>query len=702
MTGRERLEDLPILRFLPADTRALVVESFEPASFAFGDLIVREGDSADAFYVLVSGKARVVKLGEQGEEIALTSLRPGQSFGEMGLLDHSTRTATVRASSDVEALRLDKSVFEALVRRSPDIRQYFELQIKHRKLENFFHHYIPYARLPPAALATLLSELAPLEVTKGTVVVRQGDSAGPLYIVEDGHLRVFTEEDGRRRYVAYLRKGDFFGEMSVFQGVSRTASVEAVSPCRLLVLRPDTFRKLLAEVPGLGAQIEERIAQYDYRQTARVPLDFAEEILPAEAAVQEMVGPDQVEQGEEETEAGGEVEGAPFAEDGRFVKSAGRIRRFPVVRQIDEMDCGAASLAMVCRHYGRAVSLARIRQLVHTSLDGTSLKGLCHAATELGLAARSVKASPENLAQMPLPAIVHWEGNHWVVLHDVTPTHCRVADPAFGLRRFTRSEFEERWSGYAALFDYTDAFETAPVTPSNLAWLVPFFRPFQRILLQALGLGLIGAALQMILPIFTQVIVDRVLVERRRVALEHDRRLDDRGPGLPGPIDGRPALSVELRRRADRRVIARLPDPQAPGPSDVYFSTRRTGDIQRRLEGMRNVREFLVQSGVAGLAAATQLGASLILMLIYSRALTVVFLLTAPLYGLLMVLSARWLRPVFDTLEDSFGKYHSHQIDAIKGIETVKALGAEGSFREIMLESVPERGDGACSGPTSR
>ena len=107
----------------------------------------------------------------------------------------------------------------------------------------------------------------------------------------------------------------------------------------------------------------------------------------------------------------------------------------PFVRQIDETDCGAASLAMVCRHFGRAVSLARIRQLVHTSLDGASLRGLCSAARELGLAARSAKVSIRDLESLPLPAIVHWEGNHWLVLYDVRKDGVRIADPAIGLRR---------------------------------------------------------------------------------------------------------------------------------------------------------------------------------------------------------------------------------------------------------------------------
>jgi ATP-binding cassette subfamily B protein len=116
-----------------------------------------------------------------------------------------------------------------------------------------------------------------------------------------------------------------------------------------------------------------------------------------------------------------------------------------------------------------------------------------------------------------------------------------------------------------------------------------------------------------------------------------------------------------------------------------YFAARKTGDIQRRILGVRQVREFLVQNGVNGLTAVAQIGAAIVLMFLYSSLLGVVFLAVAPLYAGLMKYSSKRLRPMFDQLEESYGKYSSHQIDAIKGIETVKALGAEGSLREKML-----------------
>src|SRR5439155_26706473 len=110
------------------------------------------------------------------------------------------------------------------------------------------------------------------------------------------------------------------------------------------------------------------------------------------------------------------------------------------------------------------VRLARIRQLCHTATDGTSLKALSRTATELGLAARALKISLRNLSLMPLPAIVHWEGNHWIVLYDVDEQFVRVADPAVGLRKFPRREFEAKWTGYEALFDYTSAVVEDPET----------------------------------------------------------------------------------------------------------------------------------------------------------------------------------------------------------------------------------------------
>ncbi len=117
----------------------------------------------------------------------------------------------------------------------------------------------------------------------------------------------------------------------------------------------------------------------------------------------------------------------------------------------------------------------------------------------------------------------------------------------------------------------------------------------------------------------------------------------------------------------------------------TYFNSRRTGDIQRRLDGGRQVREFALHHGIGALLAAIQLIGAVVLMIVYSPLLAFTFLATIPLYAGLMYFSRKVLRPLFATVEESQGKYSSRQIDAITGIEAVKAAAAEDVFREQML-----------------
>jgi HlyB family type I secretion system ABC transporter len=677
------LDDLPILRFLPDDARALVVRQFVAVAFPFGGVIVSEGDAADGLYVLVSGRARVIKRAENGDEIPLNTLRAGDSFGEVELLNGARRPTTIRASSDVVALRLDRSAFDTLLDRSPDVRTYVELQTKHRQLQGFFRGFPAFARLPAeAVVGVVLAELEPFDVKAGDVIVRPGDPPGPMYLIERGSVRVFRNDRGRRVYMASLGAGEYFGEMAALGGLPHNTTVEAVADSRLLTLGADTVKRLADALPDFRARLDERIAQYSYRQRAEVPEGLEDEILPAGADAQVQVSDAQVDQASPDDEA---IDEAPFESEGRFVKKRRRVRRMKFLRQIDEMDCGAASLAMISRHFGRAVPLSRIRQLVNTGLDGTSLRSICSAAEELGLAARSVKASPQNLDRMPLPAICHWDGDHWLVLYHITRWHAHLADPALGFRRLPRAEFDRRWTGYAALFDYTPAFEQAPQAARGLAWLQPIVKPHLPLLTRALGLAVVVSGLQMVLPVFTQVIVDRVLVEQDLTLL---RLLIVAMGGTMAFIVASLLAQRYLLSFAAVRIDAAGLDfitRRLLALPMSYFATRRTGDLQRRIEGVRQIRDLLVQHGIAGVTAVAQLMVTVALMFVYSPPLALVFLATAPLYALLMIGAVRRLRPTVYDLEDAYGRYHSYQVDAIKGIETVKAVGGEPIFRQMML-----------------
>ncbi len=677
------LRGVAFFRFLPFEVMERITDRIQERRYGFGEVIVREGEPGDALYVLTSGRARVFRTGESGEEVPLNTLHAGDEFGEMALLQGGARTATVRCSTDVTVLRLEKQDFQELMSEIPDLRDYIELRMRHRSLHNFLHEFSELGRAPFPALRALLENLSRVEFGAGELIIHEGGDSGPMYIIEEGRTRVFRTIGGSERNLAFLRAGDYFGELSTLRGGPRTASVQSLTACKMLSLGPQALQDLVSQYPELRKIIDEQITQYDFEQEARIPLDFTQEMLPADVAVHNKVEIDE-EPGAAERRPGQENE--PFVSpEGFFRKKKGHIRRFPFVRQVDEMDCGAASLAMVCRYFGRRVSLTRIRMLCHTAHDGTSLRAVCHAASELGLAARGLKVSRRNLAYMPLPAIVHWGGNHWVVLVDVGRRHVRLADPAVGVLRLTRQAFDDKWSGYAALFDYTAAFESAPEGRSSLAWALQFVAPFRWVLVEVLFLALVTTCLQMLLPIFTQIIVDRVVVEKDLGSLNLIvfAMLAALAFMLLTGILQRYILSFATVR-IDTAILDFLTRRMLALPMS-YFNVRRTGDIQRRLQGARQIREFLVQNGIGGLLALVQIAVAVSLMAAYNATLLLIFLATVPFYLCIMVFSTKVLRPIFAGLEESYGKYGSFQIDAIKGIESVKATAAEQAFRDSML-----------------
>ena len=670
-----------VFRFLSDEHFDAIEPLLQEEHYDFGDVIVKQGDPADAFYVLTTGRARALKIRADAEEIPLGVLKPGDSFGEAALAEGGTRSATVRCSTAVDVLRIDRDDFLQLVSQEPDLKQSIETTGRNRTLQSFLYQFSNFGRLPTPVLRSMIEKFKPVSVQKGNLIIREGDDAGPLFIIEKGRARAFTALNGREHNLAFYREGDFFGELSILNGSPRSASVEAFTDCQLLALEPGAVHVLRRRFPEFEKLLSERLALYQAKTEARIPLDFTTELLPAETRVHDKVKLDGRRRPPER-----EDKEEPFADErGFFRKQARRTHKIDYIMQIDEMDCGAASLAMICRHFGRKVSLARIRQLCHTATDGTSLNALVRSATELGLAARALKVSLRNLPMMPLPAIAHWEGNHWIVLYEVNPDFVRVADPAVGLLKLSRREFEAKWSGYAALFDYTPAFEQAPESKPTLAWIVPFLARYKVILLQVFGLAIAVSFLELLFPVFTQMVVDRVIVENDFGLLKII---------LLGMVAAlvfvqlftlaQEYLLAFVAVRIDTAVLDFLSRRLLSLPMS-YFNSRRTGDIQRRLDGARQVRQFAVQQGVGAVLAAIFLVGAVILMAMYSPLLTLAFLATTPLYVGLMILSVKVLRPLYQGMEESQGKYSSHQIDAIKGIEAVKAASAESTFRDAML-----------------
>lgn len=122
--------------------------------------------------------------------------------------------------------------------------------------------------------------------------------------------------------------------------------------------------------------------------------------------------------------------------------------KYACIRQQSEEDCGAACIATVAKYYGRHFALNRVREIVGTGSQGTSLLGLRRGAESLGFNARQVRASLElidHLKEAPLPAIIHWKGYHWVILYGQRGKQYIIADPGLGIRYINRHELLTSW-----------------------------------------------------------------------------------------------------------------------------------------------------------------------------------------------------------------------------------------------------------------
>jgi ATP-binding cassette subfamily B protein len=545
------------------------------------------------------------------------------------------------------------------------------------------------AELPEEIRALVAGSLVRFELEFGGEVQQAGEPVTKFVLLESGRVRLSIHETcGTERSLGMLHAGDGCGHRELASGDNR-ARVSARASSHVVGYRLDAsvFRALLANCPA-AARFFQQCDPYDAALQQCSPLEkgFADSAAAHGPRAVGVVTPQlplpatSAPLREMESDCG-----APLVSRPRRFRS--RQRRFPLVRQVDEMDCGVASLAMVCKWFGGSANVTRLRQLTRAGSDGVSLGDLCTAGGEIGLAARAVKVSSDRLDQMPLPAVVHWEGNHWVVLYEVRKHFVRIADPACGHRRLSQEEFCQHWSGYAALFDYSADFrERAKGNRERGASLWPFVRPFAGLLGQVLLLAVVASGLEMLLPLFTQVIVDKVVVDRDLVLL---RALTV--TSLIVVVFLVLALLVQryllafVAVRVDAQALDFLTRHLLALPMS-YFQSRRTGDIQRRLDGLRQVREFFVDKGIRSITAITQLSAALLLMFIYSPTLAGIYLAVGPVYALLMQCSAKYLRPIFDHLEESFARYNSNQIDAIRGIMTVKAMGAEDSWRNLMLQ----------------
>jgi ABC-type bacteriocin/lantibiotic exporter with double-glycine peptidase domain len=193
-------------------------------------------------------------------------------------------------------------------------------------------------------------------------------------------------------------------------------------------------------------------------------------------------------------------------------------KSYQCVLQASEEDCGAACLASICRYYGKILSINRSREAVGTGQLGTTLLGLKRGCESLGFNARSVKASNEivdRINEVPLPAVIHWQGYHWVVLYGKQGNKYVIADPSVGIRYLTKRELIAAWNGIMLLLVpdpehfFTHAQEEAV---GGFGRFLQRIWPYRLLLSEAFVINIVLGLLSLASPLLMQILTDDVLV----------------------------------------------------------------------------------------------------------------------------------------------------------------------------------------------
>ncbi|MBX6741918.1 MAG: peptidase domain-containing ABC transporter [Acetobacteraceae bacterium] len=358
--------------------------------------------------------------------------------------------------------------------------------------------------------------------------------------------------------------------------------------------------------------------------------------------------------------------------------------RLPVVLQTEATECGLACLAMIATYHGHAVDLNTLRRRHPISLKGVTLKALMQLAGQMHLSSRPLRVEPGNLDRLRLPAILHWDMDHFVVLKAVTAKGIVVHDPALGEQRHLLAEVSKHLTGVALELtpsaDFVEKNEKARLPLSSFWARMQGASPA---LVQILVLSALLEILVIAGPFYMQIAVDEVIVKGDAdllIALAL-------GFGLLTVISvAATALRsyillvlqtlLSLRMAADLfRHLLRLPL--------AWFEKRHVGDILSRFGSTEPIRTLLAEGLVAAVIDGVMAVATLAVIFAHSPSLAAIVLFALFLYGALRAATYRSFRHRSEELIRSKAMESSTFIETVRAAQGVKLFN-----REIEREGV--------------
>ncbi|MGK7879829.1 MAG: NHLP family bacteriocin export ABC transporter peptidase/permease/ATPase subunit [Crocosphaera sp.] len=349
----------------------------------------------------------------------------------------------------------------------------------------------------------------------------------------------------------------------------------------------------------------------------------------------------------------------------------------PTLIQMEAVECGAVSLGIILGYYNRFVSLTELRQKCGISRDGSKASNIIKAARKYGLNAKGFKKSLENLKNITPPYIVFWEFDHFLVVEGFGKNCVYLNDPATGPRKVSLIEFDKAYTGIVLVMEPSPEFKQGGKQRSMVSALASRLTSSRQTLLFCLLTGLFLTFPRLTVPAFTQVFVDRILVENYQDWL----RPMLLGMMITAVIQG---LLMRIQLQALRKLLIKLSIAMSGKffwhilrlPVGFY-AQRFSGEISSRIELNDKVAQVLSGRLATTIIDTIMMGFYALLMLTYDGLLTTITILFAVFNFVALQTLSRSRVDANISLAQEYGKVAGVAIDGIQSIETVKASGLE-------------------------
>ena len=358
--------------------------------------------------------------------------------------------------------------------------------------------------------------------------------------------------------------------------------------------------------------------------------------------------------------------------------SFGLRKRVPVILQTEAAECGLACLAMVLGYHGVITDLATLRARHAISLKGMTLATLSRLAQDERLGFRALRLDLNDMGGLRLPAILHWDLNHFVVLKSVSGGTITIHDPDVGERKYSVEEFSRHFTGVALELWPDPGFQPRrEKTPISLGQLIGQVSGFWPSLAQVLTLSLVLQLFVLIGPLFLQWIVDHVVVSKDinlLTTLALGFLLLMFVQQAIGLLRSWLLLVISTSVRVQWKAnifshLVRLPLG--------YFQKRHLGDIVSRTGSIEDIQRVLTGAFVEALFDGLMMVLTLVMMFIYNAQLAWIAVLAVSLYLALRVL---WYGPLYMATEEQIVRaatLSTHYLETIRGIRTIKLFGRQ-------------------------